>query len=146
MAEWSRIRVMDSTWFGGVIAHVFLVVVIHGKIIYRQLPLIVRVLQEKRLFVPQGKPEPDAMRSTSSSHNHDLILHVAICGRASLARVILSAGAWLERWLRAVLRLSARQGYDIFAFETRGQGQSLSHAGYEPMVGSRIRAGGLPPP
>jgi len=118
---------------------VFLVVVIHGKIIYRQLPLIVRVLQEKPLFfVPQGKPEPDAdAEHVEFPTTHDLILHGCYLRTRQPRKGVILFGLehGSSRWACVPYCDFLRdKGYDIFAFETRGQGQSLSHAGYEPMV------------
>ena len=83
------------------------------------------------------QPQPDAEDVTHSDHARPVRCAAAICqhehsrARASFCSVWSSAPIAGRAVPYCEFLLEA--GYDVFAFESRGQGQSPSQPGYEPM-------------
>lgn len=108
----------------------------HRYIFNKYVPLIVRIFQEKPLFIiPFGKPTPDAEEVTLAS-THGLRLHGCyLKSRRPRKGVILFGIEYGSNCWSCVpyCEFLVENGYDVFAFETRGQGQSPTHNGYDPL-------------
>ena len=99
--------------------------------------ICIRIFQEKPLFIiPIGQPVANAEEVTISTTN-GLELHgcylKAIGPRKGVVLFGLEYGSncWAcVRLLRAFLR---DNGFDVFAFETRGQGTSRAQEDYDPI-------------
>lgn len=108
----------------------------HRYIIYRYLGLVVRVFEEKPLFiVPSGPPVADAedVRFPTSDG-------LSLCGcylpankpRQGVILFGLEFGS--NRWAaEPYCRFLRQAGFDIFAFEVRNQGDSDRLPGYDPL-------------
>ena len=99
---------------------------------------LVRIFQEKPLFiVPRGQPVPRAPRTCRFPTADGLTLRGCYLPRRSAAprRHPVRPGVRLQSLVvRAVLREPAGDaGYDVFAFESRSQGDSDAQPGYEPL-------------
>ncbi len=102
----------------------------------KYLHLVVRIFQEKPLFViPRGQPVEGAedVRFTTSEGRTlaGCYLH-ARCERRGVVLFGLEFGS--NRWACVQYCESLLEnGYDVFAFESRGQGDSDPQPGYEPL-------------
>jgi fermentation-respiration switch protein FrsA (DUF1100 family) len=109
-------------------AHVFIRV--------RYLDVVKRIFQEKPLFIlPFGQPVPGAEEVTLTTPDGITLRACYLKTDRPRKGVILfgpefGAGRWGCLPYCEFLR---EQGYDIFAFEMRGQGQSPAQPGYEPL-------------
>ncbi len=108
----------------------------HRHILRKYLPYLYRIFQEKPLFiVPHGAPIADA-EEVQLPTTHDLTLRGCyLRSRGPRKGVILfgleyGSNCWSCQPYCEFLRDA---GYDIFAFETRGQGTSAPQEGYEPL-------------
>jgi alpha-beta hydrolase superfamily lysophospholipase len=108
----------------------------HLHIFRRYLPYLYRIFQEKPLFIiPIGQPIPSA-EEVQLATTHGLTLHGCYLKASGPRRGVILFGleygsnCWSCGPYCEFLR---ENGYDIFAFETRGQGTSLPHDGYEPL-------------
>src|SRR5207302_11290146 len=105
-------------------------------ILRKYLPYLYRIFQEKPLFIsPIGQPIPDAEEVLLSTTNN-LRLHGCYLKASSPRKGVILFGleygsnCWSCQPYCEFLR---ENGYDIFAFETRGQGKSLPQEGYQPL-------------
>ena len=104
---------------------------------WKYIPFLVRVFQEKPLFVvPRGQPTDTAEHVTFLSID-GLTLRGCYLRTSCLSRkgVILfglefGSGRWASRQYCESLVAS---GYDVFAYEPRNQGDSDRDPGYEPL-------------
>lgn len=108
----------------------------HRYIFRKYMPHLYRIFQEKPLFiVPFGNPIAEAEDVTLATTN-DLKLHGCYLKTSGRRKGVILFGleygsnCWSCQPYCEFLRES---GYDVFAFETRGQGNSPTHDGYEPL-------------
>ena len=105
-------------------------------LLWKYLHFMVRIFQEKPLFVvPRGRPVADAEDVRFPSADGLTLAGCYLKGVGPRRGVILfglefgstrwSCLPYCEHLLTA--------GYDVFAFESRGQGDSARPAGYEPL-------------
>lgn len=109
---------------------------LHLHIFRKYLPYLYRIFQEKPLFiVPHGQPIADA-EEVFLPTTDDLKLRGCYLKAPGPRKGVILFGleygsnCWSCQPYCEFLRES---GYDIFAFETRGQGSSAAHDGYEPI-------------
>jgi fermentation-respiration switch protein FrsA (DUF1100 family) len=109
---------------------------LHGDLRRNYLHYLVRIFQEKPLFVvPRGQPAPEAedVRLTTAD---GLTLRGCYLKTAGPRRGVLLFGLEFgsNRWACVpYCEHLVRGGYDVFAFESRGQGDSQCQPGYEPL-------------
>jgi alpha-beta hydrolase superfamily lysophospholipase len=108
----------------------------HRHIFRKYLPYLYRIFQEKPLFIiPVGQPIADAEEVQLRTTNN-LTLHGCYLKTAGPRRGVILFGleygsnCWSCQPYCDFLR---ENGYDIFAFETRGQGTSPAQSGYDPL-------------
>jgi fermentation-respiration switch protein FrsA (DUF1100 family) len=102
----------------------------------KYIPVVLRIFQEKPLFiVPVGQPAPDA-EDVALTTPDGLTLQ-AFYWRTSRPRkgvILFGLEFGSNRWGAVPYCEFLREaGYDIFAFEMRGQGNSPAQSGYEPL-------------
>ena len=102
----------------------------------RYLHVIVRIFQEKPLFVvPRGQPDPEA-EDVRFGTSDGLTLAGCYFRAAGPRRGVILFGLEFgsNRWsCRPYCEHLLAAGYDVFAFETRGQGDSDCPPDYEPL-------------
>jgi fermentation-respiration switch protein FrsA (DUF1100 family) len=117
----------------------FVVVWVTGLYFYlkrKYLHLIVRIFQEKPLFiVPWGQPVEGAEDIHFRTRDGRLLRGCYVHGQGPRRGVILFGLEFgSNRWAcLAYCEHLLENGYDIFAFESRGQGDSEPEPGYEPL-------------
>jgi pimeloyl-ACP methyl ester carboxylesterase len=101
----------------------------------KYVPLIARIFQERPLFiVPRGQPIEGAEDVRFPTRNGLILAGCYLHARAPRRGVILfglefGSNRWAcVQYCEALLE----NGYDVFAFESRGQGESEPQPGYEP--------------
>jgi fermentation-respiration switch protein FrsA (DUF1100 family) len=108
----------------------------HYYLRWRYLHLVVRIFQEKPLFIiPHGQPPADA-EDVSFPSPDGKTLRGCYLKAASPRRGVVLFGLEFgsNRWsCRSYCEHLVEAGYDVFAFETRGQGDSEPHPGYDPL-------------
>ncbi len=109
---------------------------IQAHIMRVYFPHLVRIFQEKPLFItPFAKPVEDA-EAVQCASTDGVILRGCYLRAAGNRKGVIVFGLEYgsNRWacLPFCERLRA-EGFDIFSFEFRGQGESPVQAGYEPM-------------
>jgi pimeloyl-ACP methyl ester carboxylesterase len=110
---------------------------LYFRLLRRYMHFLVRIVQEKPLFkVPQGQPTPDAEEvrfpTTNGLTLHGLYLPTRAGRRAGVIVFGLEFGS--NRWACVSYCTFLRDaGFDVFTFEYRGQGDSASQAGYDPL-------------
>jgi pimeloyl-ACP methyl ester carboxylesterase len=109
---------------------------LHFYLRWKYLHLLVRIFQEKPLFViPRGKPVAGA-EDVRFPTVGGLTLSGCYLKTRSPRRGVILFGLEFgsDRWscLQYCEHL-VNNGYDVFAFEPRNQGESDSQAGYEPL-------------
>ncbi len=110
---------------------------LHLHVVKKYLPVLVRILQEKPLFiVPHGAPRPDAddveIPTTHGLYLRGCYLHT---NKPRKGIILFGLEFGSNRWSAVpYCEFLLKNGYDVFSFETRGQGQTPSQPGYEPMV------------
>jgi len=124
-------------WMSLPLGVLFLLAYVHLYLRWRYMPMIVRIFEEKPLFVvPRGDPVPDAEDVHFPTENGRILHGCYLRTRARRRRGVIlfglefgsncwSCGPYCEHLVNA--------GYDVFAFEPRGQGDSDSEPGYEPL-------------
>jgi fermentation-respiration switch protein FrsA (DUF1100 family) len=110
---------------------------LHFYLKWRYLPLLPRIFQEKPLFIiPRGQPLPGAEDITFPT-THGLTLHGGYLKTPAAHRrgvILFGLEFGSNRWSCVpYCQHLLDAGYDIFAFESRGQGDSPTHPGYDPM-------------
>ncbi len=122
----------------GVVAAGIVIVplVMHMHVVRRYIPVVVRIFQEKPLFIlPFGQPVSDAEDVTLTTPD-GLALQGCYLKTPKPRRGVLLFGLEFgsNRWACVPYCEFLREaGYDIFTFETRGQGNSPAQTGYEPL-------------
>ena len=108
----------------------------HINILVRYMPVLVRIFQEKPLFIiPFGQPVADAEEVDLRTHD-GLTLKGCYLKAAEPRKGVILFGLEFgsSRWGCVPYSGFLRDaGYDIFTFEMRGQGQSPAQDGYEPL-------------
>jgi dipeptidyl aminopeptidase/acylaminoacyl peptidase len=103
---------------------------------WRFLDHLVRIFREKPLFiVPRGQPIPEAEEVRFPTANG---LQLAGCYLRAAGRrrgvILFGLEFGSNRWsCLSYCEQLLENGFDIFAFETRGQGESDALPGYEPL-------------
>jgi pimeloyl-ACP methyl ester carboxylesterase len=123
----------------GIVATIIIVVLplaLHIHIVINYIPVVVRIFQEKPIFImPFGQPVPDAEEITLMTHD-GVALRACYLRAAKPRKGVLLFGLEFgsNRWACVPYCEFLREaGYDIFAFEMRGQGESRAQQGYEPL-------------
>src|SRR5208283_3236115 len=108
----------------------------HWYIVRYYVPFLERIFQEKPLFIiPFGQPAPDAEEITLTTPD-GVALQACYLRTPKPRKGVLLFGLEFgsNRWSCVPYCEFLRQaGYDIFTFETRGQGASPAQQGYEPL-------------
>ncbi len=103
---------------------------------WKYLHLMVRIFQEKPLFiVPRGQPIPEA-EDVRFSNCDGLTLAGCYLKGAEPRRGVILFGLEFgsTRWsCLPYCEYLVAVGYDVFAFESRGQGDSARQPGYDPL-------------
>lgn len=133
---------MTLFWLGlGLVLSVPLVlalwlVALHYYLRWRYLHLVVRIFQEKPLFiVPRGQPLPDAEDVRFQGGDGRTLCGCYLKAAAPRRGVILfglefGSNRW-SCWPYCEHLVEA--GFDVFAYESRGQGESDRQPGYDPL-------------
>jgi fermentation-respiration switch protein FrsA (DUF1100 family) len=103
---------------------------------WRYLHVLVRIFQEKPLFVaPRGEPAPEAEDVRFLTPDGLTLAGCYFRGARPRRGVILFGLEFgSNRWsCRPYCEQLLAAGYDVFAFETRAQGDSECPSGYEPL-------------
>jgi pimeloyl-ACP methyl ester carboxylesterase len=112
-------------------------VVLYFHLLRRYLDFLVRVFQEKPLFVvPRGQPIADAedvrFQTADGLTLSGCYLHTATATRRGIILFGLEFGS--NRWACVqYCQTLLKEGFDVFAFEFRGQGDSDQQPDYEPL-------------
>jgi uncharacterized protein len=110
---------------------------LHHYLCRKWLHLVLRIFQEQPLFViPRGETVPGAEDVCFSTPDgltlRGCYLRTAAAERHGVILFGLEFGS--NRWsCLSYCDKLVQDGFDIFAFETRGQGNSDPHPGYEPL-------------
>ncbi|MGL4553084.1 MAG: alpha/beta hydrolase [Gemmataceae bacterium] len=108
----------------------------HLHVRHKYLPILSRTFQEKPLFViPRGKPW-DGGEDVTFPASDGKALRGCYLRAARPRRGVILFGLEFgsERWsCRHYVEHLVAAGYDVFAFEPRGQGESDPVPGYEPL-------------
>jgi alpha-beta hydrolase superfamily lysophospholipase len=109
---------------------------IHILIIRHYLQFVLRIFQEKPLFIiPFGKPDPEA-EDIELPGPEGLVLRACYWKAKTPRKGVLWFGLEFgsSRWSAGPYCDFLREaGYDVFACESRGQGQTPTVNGYEPL-------------
>jgi pimeloyl-ACP methyl ester carboxylesterase len=101
------------------------------------LYLVVRIFQEKPLFVIPRDPPLDGAEDVSFPTPDGLTLRGCYLRTTAEPRrgvILFGLEFGSNRWsCRSYCEPLREVGYDIFAFETRGQGESDAQPGYDPL-------------
>jgi uncharacterized protein len=108
----------------------------HYYLRWKYLHLMVRIFQEKPLFViPRGQPKPDA-EDVSFRTADGLTLRGCYLATSGPRRGVILFGLEFgsNRWsCQSYCDHLVEAGFDVFAFESRNQGDSDSMAHYDPL-------------
>lgn len=130
---------MEWLWISlGVVAVLILAfpILLHLYILRYYIGVVARIFQEKPLFIlPFGQPVAEAEEITLATPDGMILQACYIRAKKPRKGVILFGLEFgSNRWSCVPYCEFLREaGYDIFAFETRGQGKSTVQAGYEPL-------------
>ncbi len=110
--------------------------ILHAQIVRNYLTVIARIFQEKPLFmIPFGKPREDAEEVSIPSTDGVVLKGCYLKTKQPRKGVIffgLEFGS--KRWsCIPYCEFLLDAGYDIFACESRGQGDTPTHDSYEPL-------------
>ncbi|MBY0526299.1 MAG: prolyl oligopeptidase family serine peptidase [Gemmataceae bacterium] len=109
---------------------------LHYYICWRYLHLVLRIFQEKPLFIiPRGQPVPSAEDITFPTTNglnlRGCYLH---CTQPRRGVILFGLEFGSNRWSSVpYCERLLEAGYDVFAFEPRNQGESDAQPGYDPL-------------
>jgi pimeloyl-ACP methyl ester carboxylesterase len=110
---------------------------LHLNTVHRYMPVVVRIFQEKPLFIlPFGQPVAGAEDVTLTTPDGQLQLQACYLRTPATRKGVVLFGLEFgsNRWgCVPYCEFLREQGYDIFTFEMRGQGNSPAQAGYEPL-------------
>src|SRR5262245_30837568 len=112
------------------------VLAFHLRVVQRYVPLMVRIFQEKPLFiVPRGQPLDEAERVDFLNADGQTLKGCYLRATRPRRGVILFGLEFgSDRWsCRHYCEHLLAAGFDVFAFEPRNQGESDSQPGYEPL-------------
>jgi pimeloyl-ACP methyl ester carboxylesterase len=110
-----------------------------GMFVYlarKYVPFIVRIFQEKPLFVvPRGQPVEGAEDVRFPARDGRMLAGCYLRARIDRRGVVLFGLEFgSNRWACVpYCEGLLENGYDVFAFESRGQGDSEAQPGYEPL-------------
>ncbi|MGH9677721.1 MAG: alpha/beta hydrolase, partial [Candidatus Acidiferrum sp.] len=110
--------------------------VLHFYLRWRYLHVIVRIFQERPLFIiPRGQPWPEAEDIHLQAEDGRTLRGCYIKAHHERRGVILFGLEFgSSRWsCRAYCEHLVQAGFDVFAFESRCQGDSDCQPGYEPL-------------
>jgi pimeloyl-ACP methyl ester carboxylesterase len=113
-----------------------LLLVLHVHLRRNYVQWIVRIFQEKPLFIiPRGQPIPEAEDVRFRTEDGVLLAGCYLRGSGNRKGVILFGLEFgSNRWsCRPYCEHLLEDGYDVFAFELRGQGDSQCQPGYQPL-------------
>ncbi len=102
----------------------------------KYVPKLVRIFQEKPLFIiPRGQPVPGAedvrLRTPDGLTLHGCYLHSPVPRRGV---ILFGLEFGSNRWAcYSYCEHLLAHGFDVFTFESRGQGDSEAQPGYEPL-------------
>ncbi|MCI0680663.1 MAG: alpha/beta fold hydrolase [Gemmataceae bacterium] len=108
----------------------------HLHILRNHMPFLVRVFQEKPLFIIPFAPPSDDAEEVDLITADGLTLKGCYLKHAGPRKGVILFGPEFgaSRWgCIPYCEFLRQSGYDIFTFEMRGQGQSQAQAGYEPL-------------
>jgi uncharacterized protein len=115
---------------------VLLLVVFHWRVLHRYVPLVVRIFQEKPLFiVPRGQAGDDAERVEFPTSD-GLTLRGCYLRTSGPRRGVILFGLEFGSncWAcRSYCDHLLEAGFDIFAYEPRNQGDSDRQEKYDPL-------------
>lgn len=118
------------------VAALGLFLAVHLFIVRNYMQHVVRIFQEKPLFIiPFGKADPDA-EDIELSGTDGVVLHACYFKAKGPRKGVVWFGLEFgsNRWSCGPFCEFLREsGYDIFACESRGQGQTSTLNGYEPL-------------
>lgn len=125
-------------WIGlGIVGLVLLAALgLHINIVWNYMPVLVRIFQEKPLFIiPFGQPVPDAEEVDLNTADGLTLKGCYLkCSGPRKGVVLFGPEFGASRWgCVPYCEFLLQNGYDVFSFEMRGQGQSQAQAGYEPL-------------
>ena len=116
---------------------VTILTVLHFYLRYRYVGYVVRIFQEKPLFIiPRGQPQPSAEDVTFPTTNGLVLRGCYLKTPAARRRGVILFGLEFgsNRWSCVpYCEHLLEAGYDIFSFEPRGQGDSPIQPGYDPL-------------
>jgi pimeloyl-ACP methyl ester carboxylesterase len=104
---------------------------------WRYLGFLVRIFQEKPLFiVPRGQPADDAEHVTFPSVDGLKLRGCYVATPLPVRKGVILFGLEFssDRWAsRQYCERLIEEGYDVFTYEPRNQGDSDKDSGYEPL-------------
>lgn len=109
---------------------------LHYYLRRKYIHIVVRIFQEKPLFIiPRGQPLPDAEEVRFPTEDGRMLCGCYLKSARPRRGVILFGLEFgSNRWsCRAYCEHLLEAGFDIFAFESRSQGDSDRQPGYEPL-------------
>jgi uncharacterized protein len=109
---------------------------LHFYIIYNYLPHAIRIFQEKPLFIVPAGQAVEFAENVAFPTSNGLTLRGCYLPAAGPRKGVIVFGLEFgsNRWSAVTYCDFLReQGYDIFSFEFRGQGESDPQPGYEPL-------------
>lgn len=119
-----------------VLVFISLCLALHFYVICNYLPHAIRIFEEKPLFIiPYGQPV-ECAEAVSFPTSNGLTLHGCYLPGFGQRKGVIMFGLEFgsTRWSCVpYCEFLRERGYDIFAFESRGQGESESQPGYEPL-------------
>jgi pimeloyl-ACP methyl ester carboxylesterase len=114
-----------------------LVVVSYYYLKVRFLDFVIRVFEEKPLFiVPRGEPVADAEDVRFPTTNGLTLCgcYLRTCQPRRQGVILFGLEFGSNRWAAVpYCQFLLDNGFDVFAFESRGQGESNQQPGYEPI-------------
>jgi pimeloyl-ACP methyl ester carboxylesterase len=113
-----------------------LAVLLHIYVVLSYIPHAVRIFQDKPLFIPPAGNPVDYAEAVSFPTGNGLTLRGCYLPAQGQRRGVIVFGLEFgsNRWSCVpYCEFLREQGYDIFAFEFRGQGESDPQPGYEPL-------------
>jgi fermentation-respiration switch protein FrsA (DUF1100 family) len=112
--------------------------VLHFHLRIKYLHILVRIFQEKPLFIiPRGEPLPDAERVSLPTPDGLTLTGCYLTHPAGVRRrgvILFGLEFGSDCWsCRGYCDYLLEAGFDVFAFESRNQGSSDRLPGYEPL-------------
>ena len=125
-------------WIGlGIVGFLLLAALgLHINILWNYIPVLVRIFQEKPLFIiPFGQPIPEAEDVDLNTADGLTLKGCYLkCAGPRKGVILFGPEFGASRWgCMPYSEFLLQNGYDVFSFEMRGQGQSQAQPGYEPL-------------